>query len=159
MSYTGAGGSSRTLLGVKATTYNNGYFQYISATNVQTLDRFGGTFIASGATLTPNVRFMHGAIINGGSNSFLYLNGTQTGTAGSTPTVSGTADTVSIGAYQDGASPSAALNGTMNEILLYYAILTTAQRQNIEGYLAWKWNLVGSLPATHPYKLFPPPPP
>jgi hypothetical protein len=158
MSYTGAGGSSRTLLGVKATTYNNGYFQYISATNVQTLDRFGGTFIASGATLTPNVRFMHGAIINGGSTSFLYLNGAQSGTAGSTATVSGTADTVSIGAYQDGASPSAALIGTMNEILLYYAILTTAQRQSIEGYLAWKWGLQGSLPTNHPYKRFPPAP-
>jgi len=36
------------------------------------------------------------------------------------------------------------------EIIHYNTSLTTSQRQQVEGYLAWKWNL-GSLPATHPY--------
>lgn len=42
------------------------------------------------------------------------------------------------------------------EILLYNTLLTTAQVQQIEGYLAWKWGLQGNLPASHPYKNSPP---
>lgn len=50
------------------------------------------------------------------------------------------------------------LNGTVSEIIFYTGFLTTTQRQQIEGYLAWKWGLVGNLPANHPYKKWPPPP-
>jgi hypothetical protein len=38
------------------------------------------------------------------------------------------------------------------EILQFNAFLTTEQRQQVEGYLAWKWGLAGSIPSTHPYK-------
>ena len=48
--------------------------------------------------------------------------------------------------------------GDLAEVLIYTTALTTAQRQQVEGYLAWKWKLVGNLPAGHPYKLFPPAP-
>ena len=44
------------------------------------------------------------------------------------------------------------------EILHYNRELSSAQRQQVEGYLAWKWGLQGTLPAKHPFKLFPPPP-
>jgi hypothetical protein len=30
-------------------------------------------------------------------------------------------------------------------------LLTTTQRQQVEGYLAWKWGLQTALPTTHPY--------
>ncbi len=43
-----------------------------------------------------------------------------------------------------------------NEILVYSNALTQGQRQQIEGYLSWKWNLVGLLPSGHPFKYFPP---
>jgi sugar lactone lactonase YvrE len=48
------------------------------------------------------------------------------------------------------------LNGTTSaitdygEVLVYMGPLTTAQRQSIEGYLAWKWGLQFSLPPQHP---------
>jgi len=48
--------------------------------------------------------------------------------------------------------------GDLAEVLIYTTALTTAQRQQVEGYLAWKWKLVGNLPAGHPYELFPPAP-
>ncbi len=35
-------------------------------------------------------------------------------------------------------------------------ILTSAQRQQVEGYLAWKWGTQASLPSTHPFKKFKP---
>jgi hypothetical protein len=37
------------------------------------------------------------------------------------------------------------------EIILYNQSVTTDQRQQVEGCLAWKWGLQASLPATHPY--------
>lgn len=36
---------------------------------------------------------------------------------------------------------------------------TEADRQRIEGYQAWRWNLVSKLPVGHPYKSAPPPKP
>ena len=50
------------------------------------------------------------------------------------------------------------MSGTISEVLVFSNALTTNQRQTIEGYLAWKWGLQGSLPSTHPWVLFPPPP-
>lgn len=44
------------------------------------------------------------------------------------------------------------VNGTIAETLTYSAALSTADRQLVEGYLAWKWGTVASLPADHPYK-------
>jgi hypothetical protein len=48
--------------------------------------------------------------------------------------------------------------GTFNisEIILYSNVLTPQQRQNVEGYLAWKWGLTGSLPGTHQNVYMPP---
>ena len=48
------------------------------------------------------------------------------------------------------------LNGDVAEIIFYDRALTTAERQKIEGYLAWKWGLQSQLPYDHPYaKSFP----
>jgi hypothetical protein len=42
------------------------------------------------------------------------------------------------------------------EVILYGYVLTTSQRQRVEGYLAQKWGLQSSLPANHPYKTIAP---
>jgi hypothetical protein len=44
------------------------------------------------------------------------------------------------------------INFDMGEALVYTSQLTTLERQKVEGYLAWKWGLAGSLPSGHPYK-------
>ena len=46
--------------------------------------------------------------------------------------------------------------GAFYEVVVYNTVLTTLQRQQVEGYLAWKWGLQGSLPSGHPYKNAPP---
>jgi hypothetical protein len=48
--------------------------------------------------------------------------------------------------------------GDVAEIIYYSVSLSNPQRQQVEGYLAWKWGLKASLPSSHPYKLFPPSP-
>ena len=41
--------------------------------------------------------------------------------------------------------------GYIAEVLAFSKALTVADRQRIEGYLAWKWGLQSQLPALHPY--------
>lgn len=48
-----------------------------------------------------------------------------------------------------------AWNGGIGEYVVATGI-TTADRQKLEGYLAWKWGLEANLPADHPYKSAPP---
>jgi hypothetical protein len=48
-----------------------------------------------------------------------------------------------------------ASNIRMSEVIAVSSA-STDNRQRIEGYLAWKWDLVASLPAGHPYKTTPP---
>jgi hypothetical protein len=55
---------------------------------------------------------------------------------------------VYIGATYGGSGLYA---GTMCEVLVYSSILSTTDRQSIEGYLAWKWGFNSSLPPSHPY--------
>lgn len=41
------------------------------------------------------------------------------------------------------------------ELIIYNTPLNNFGRQQVEGYLAWKWGLTTLLPATHPYKNLP----
>ena len=45
-----------------------------------------------------------------------------------------------------------AWRGDYVEVIVLSSSATTTQTEIIEGYLAWKWNLVSSLPDNHPYK-------
>lgn len=46
--------------------------------------------------------------------------------------------------------------GLIAEIVIYNKTLSTTERQQIEGYLSWKWGIQGNLPVSHPYKNFAP---
>jgi hypothetical protein len=46
--------------------------------------------------------------------------------------------------------------GDIAEMLVYNSALSDADRQKVEGYLAWKWGLQASLPVGHPYTSAPP---
>ena len=55
-----------------------------------------------------------------------------------------------------GTTGAYATNGQIAEYVGYSYPLGSFQQQQIEGYLAWKWGLQGSLPASHPFKNAPP---
>ena len=87
----------------------------------------------SGSTLTP------------------YVDGTaQTNKVGTTRAFSN----LNLGSYP-GSPLSQPWNGDAGEIIIYSSALPTAQRQTVEGYLAWKWGLQTSLPSPHPYRYGP----
>jgi hypothetical protein len=43
-------------------------------------------------------------------------------------------------------------NGVISEVIMYDSVLSTDQRQKIEGYLANKWNITSRLPISHLYR-------
>jgi hypothetical protein len=45
------------------------------------------------------------------------------------------------------------MDGRIAEIVVFDQALPTFDRQKVEGYLAHKWGLLGSLPTNHPYKV------
>lgn len=78
-------------------------------------------------------------------------NGTATGATGARTYNS----SMALGAMaQSGASGY--LTFTTGEIVVASSVLSVANRQQLEGYLAWKWGLEANLPANHPYKSLPP---
>ena len=75
-------------------------------------------------------------------------------TSSSAALLSSTSDTLSIGAYGVVPNQEQFYYGSVAEIIIYNTVLTSSQRIQVESYLAWKWGIAGSLPATHPgYKL------
>lgn len=48
------------------------------------------------------------------------------------------------------------LNGDISQIIIFPRVLTQAEREQMEGYLAWSTRLQGNLPSAHPYKNYPP---
>jgi hypothetical protein len=85
-----------------------------------------------------------------GTAGTTYRNGNFNSNATSGFT-SGSCGGYAVGCRWSGAPTTPYLNGYMNEVIIFNSALTNTQRQNVEGYLAWKWNLQTSLPTTHPY--------
>jgi hypothetical protein len=101
---------------------------------------------------TFGVPSLFGSIFNGSSNT-VYLNGTTGNTAATSGNFGYTRYVVGSSSGEENLVP---LNGVIGEVLSYTTALSTDQRQQIEGYLAWKWGLQAQLPASHPYKQTPP---
>lgn len=85
------------------------------------------------------------------NNSVWFINGTSSTPTGTSASGSYSAGTkkMSFGA----ANADGWANADIAEILFFKGILTTEQRQKIEGYLAWKWKVQSLLPTGHPFKL------
>jgi len=48
------------------------------------------------------------------------------------------------------------ITGYFCEAMYFQRALSNLERQQVEGYLAWKWGIQAQLPASHPYKNAPP---
>lgn len=101
----------------------------------------------------PSGNFINAGVING-ANSSIYTNGTAqllnggASTIGTLGTQTFGAGTVTIGSRFTNVQ---AWYGKISEVLIYNNALSNAERQQVEGYLAWKWGMQATLPATHPY--------
>ena len=76
----------------------------------------------------------------------LYLNGTQ---------VASDANSTNLGSDPGaniGGNSGQRFNGFIGDIVILNGIPNSTSRQQIEGYLAWKWGIQSSLPGDHAYK-------
>ena len=88
-----------------------------------------------------------------GSTEYMSVNGNLTVSSAGT----GQSGNFNITSYGLGVNTNTgdyfALNGYYGEVMYFNVQLSDANRQKIEGYLAWKWGLQASLPMGHPYAL------
>jgi hypothetical protein len=80
----------------------------------------------------------------------VFLNGNETNISGTT--FMG----LTLNSPLRWAISGGAFKGYIGEVVAYPSILLVSARQRVEGYLAWKWGLQGSLANGHPYKDSPP---
>jgi hypothetical protein len=87
--------------------------------------------------------------------SFVRINKTliQNNVDTNAPTASNATYALQVGAVGNNSSP---LVGYIAEIVVLATIASDKVRQEIEGYLAWKWGLRGALIAGHPFANRPP---
>jgi hypothetical protein len=96
------------------------------------------------------------AVGNFASNtSYLYGNARQLATAGLSAGNNFSVSHVRLGSSTHsnpaGDGGSETFQGNISEMILFPRVLSTAEFQQVEGYLAWKWGLQKSLPANHPH--------
>jgi len=88
--------------------------------------------------------------VNDGSTITPYTNGTAQNTkVGTTAVATG----MTIGSDRLGGQT---LNGNVGELVLFSRPIRAAERELVEGYLAWRWGRQANLPSSHPYRLYRP---
>jgi hypothetical protein len=133
--------------------WNAGATQFIDfdarSGNCQITTDGGGTLNLNPAsttlTTTRQIQILQGTTT--GANFF--VNGTLTNTTSYTYTQTSNPVAVNV-AIGNQAPGFRSFSGTIYELLVYNSALTAAQRQAVEGYLASKWGLQGSLALAHP---------
>ncbi len=125
---------------------------------VDTSDNGGRTFmstVGNGPSLakSPNVLLLYGLnpininttniaeCFYNTSGISIYINGNLSSSNSTNP------------AFYAGTTYIGAENyvGTILEVIIFNSVLTIADRQKVEGYLAWKWGIQSALPIAHPY--------
>jgi hypothetical protein len=137
-----------------AANFNVGTFNQYNVT-INSSITASGQYYGALSSSRVMLGFTYDPTLASGSRVATYYSGTAGGTGGT-----GTATAYTNRLRLNG--PIGTINGNQNlhfhEILLYSASLSTTERQQIEGYLAWKWGIQGggtapvvSLPTAHPY--------
>ena len=103
---------------------------------------------------TDQVALYLGTMTTGTSRFFSRFGGGTTTTATGTNTSSIVVGSLAVRIGRSDIGENC--DSFIGEIVYYNRVLTTAERQELEGYLTWKWGLQASLPSTHPYAKFRP---
>ena len=98
------------------------------------------------------------SFVDGALNTPLNVNNGTISNEGiiPSPTPSSSTDALNIGRRDNPSGSLGSFQGLFCEIVFCSGTASTADRQKLEGYLAWKWGLEANLPADHPYKSTPP---
>ena len=124
-----------------------------SGTNTGTVFGYGRLFSGQSTYATTSIPLSTDTLFScwsDGTFTFVSRNGGSTVTS-----QSGTLGNLNTSVYAIGSQyindTTSPFTGYIGEVLVYNNNLTTPQRQQVEGYLAAKWGMIGNLPTTHPY--------
>jgi hypothetical protein len=98
-------------------------------------------------------RIVVASVPSGAGATTVRIDGASTVSSSTSGTANLSATNGRIGANVSGSS---FWNGAVQEILVFNRALTATERQQLEGYLAWRWGLRDNIPSDHPYKSAPP---
>lgn len=142
--------------GCNTVTRGTFYFGNMSGTSTRTIrTEWNADGFQSGTSIyAPNSNSIFSSLYNPGLTSLqrtMSINGilVASNTPGGVRAQTNTNN--AIGAFSSSSGASAYLTGTISEIIVYSNALTPSQIYQVEGYLAWKWNLRIRLPTSHPY--------
>jgi hypothetical protein len=152
---------NQTVFGIRPNTSyvygsSDGFGFYMDGTTGPRIRIYGSSGVAITATVSsPQIYSFVGST----TTINAWINGvSQTGLSGQTTRTS-TAQGFAIGGeWQISTYGNFTTYASIYEIVVYNAVLTTQQRQKVEGYLWDKWasTMSSSLPTAHPYKFAPP---
>jgi hypothetical protein len=126
---------------------NNLQFGYRTS-NAVTLGFFNNDVDFTGVpNPTANEPFRLWDAVWDGTNQTIFLYGSNTVQRAQAASIASWPNGA-IGGYAGGTSNF--YSGNIGEIIFFKPALSTTSRQQIEGYLAWKWGLQTNLPPTHP---------
>jgi hypothetical protein len=113
---------------------------------IQTVRQGVANVLTSGSALANNTQYLL-EYTNNATTLTHFLNG-STYASGAAQAYN-TAVATNIGGLAE------SMVGSLREVVIFNRAVTLQERQQMEGYLARKWGLVGSLPANHPYYTIP----
>ena len=129
------------------------FYTYVYG-NGTTLDESFSTLV--GAPVLLNIRrnetscemYLNGSLVQSKALNFTYFN-----QPARQMFVGGAAGTMSGGASDSGSDH---FQGAIHSIVEYSRVLSTSDRQRVEGMLCWQFGTQNTLPDGHPFKLSPP---
>lgn len=98
-----------------------------------------------------NIPFVWESWFDGTNRYATFLNGASTVTNSNSSTGNFNIGFYAVGHNTNPADTPATLTGNISEILVYKGTLTTAQIQQTEAYLSYRWGLQSKLPSSNPY--------
>jgi hypothetical protein len=116
-----------------------------------TMAYFGNDLNANIPTFATNSNVRVWGMVQDTVNRYIYANGSNLSQAANATFVSAWAG-AAMGKY----GTTNFYNGRIREVVWCTPTISIYQREQIEGYLAWKWGLESDLSTTHPFKNYPP---
>jgi hypothetical protein len=133
---------------IDGTSSTNRWYSFIffpGSTTPGTYRFFAGLTVVENTSIPTGRPIVYSQYFNT-TNSTIFRDGTSNA-GGNISNSSCTG--VTVGSRNGGTSET--FQGHIAEVIYYQRLLTTNERQLVEGYLAWKWGVQSNLPSTHPF--------
>lgn len=121
---------------------------------ISTFSQMGAYFYSAQYNVTNTTYgnwYLAGSIMDNTSLT-THFNGATASATISTPSLDIAKITIGTSLHAGTSTGNDKWNNPIAEVVLTKSALSTADRQRVEGYFAWKWALTGNLASDHPYK-------